>query len=338
MSNLEAMLVELKGAAWTTRVLGTVHVDPTLHFPVRERAARYEIAQALNLILFEDLIRRVPAAAEYVSEVVAADRKVNFDHGALRTVLAPSGALPAGEASIIRVLRPLGYCLSGTYPLDRLGMTGRAWKQIDFPEHIAQFFVSELHPERFSLSFQLTVSRVVGASADPLPVAAVGLLEKLARDMDLLRAEATSLLRALETCFGRHHGTFAWADYEALLSESPEMAWIATEGNTFNHATDRVDDVAEVAAAQRRAGRPIKDRVEVSMSGRVRQTAFRATTVARTFMDALGRPMVRDVPGSFYEFISRDIVREPGRPDKLDLQFDTGNATGIFGMTTAVDR
>ena len=36
------------------------------------------------------------------------------------------------------------------------------------------------------------------------------------------------------------------------------------------------------------------------------------------------------VPGSFHEFITRDIDPETG---KLDLSFDSGNATGIFHMT-----
>ena len=81
-------------------------------------------------------------------------KKLVFDHGALRTVAWPSGALPPGEAAITRVLRPLGFELASPYPLPKLKMTGRAWCHEDFPEEIAQFFVSELHPEQFSSSFQ----------------------------------------------------------------------------------------------------------------------------------------------------------------------------------------
>jgi len=89
------------------------------------------------------------------------------------------------------------------------------------------------------------------------------------------------------------------------------MAWIATEGNVFNHATDRVDDVESVAQRQRDLGRPIKDKIEVSRNGRVRQTAFRATTVVRMLRDAHGQPVARKVPGSFYEFIARDSYLDP---------------------------
>lgn len=114
------------------------------------------------------------------------------------------------------------------------------------------------------------------------------------------------------------------------------MAWIATEGNAFNHATDRVADVFTVADAQRALGRPIKERVEVSKSGRVKQTAFQADPVVRVFLDEQGGDVRREVPGSFYEFITRDVfVDEASGREALDLGFDAGNATGIFKMTAA---
>jgi hypothetical protein len=114
-----------------------------------------------------------------------------------------------------------------------------------------------------------------------------------------------------------------------LLAESKEMAWIATEGNAFNHATDRVADVGAVADRQRQLGRPIKAEVEVSKSGRVRQTAFQAAMVERLFLDDHGSLVAHVVPGSFHEFITRDEES----PGVLDLRFDSSNATAIFKMT-----
>ena len=130
------------------------------------------------------------------------------------------------------------------------------------------------------------------------------------------------------SAFDRHHAPPDFADYQLLLSQSNEAAWIATEGNAFNHATDRIRDVAALADRLKAQDRPIKDRLEVSSSGRVRQTAFRADPVERPFADG----QVRQVAGSFFEFISRDV--DPGTGE-LDLAFDTGNATGIFAMTGA---
>ncbi|WP_380802931.1 hypothetical protein [Sphingobium tyrosinilyticum] len=54
---------------------------------------------------------------------------------------------------------------------------------------------------------------------------------------------------------------------------------------------------------------------------------MRADPVERNFA---GREL-REVPGSFYEFISRDVDPATGR---LDLSFDAGNATGIFATTS----
>ena len=110
------------------------------------------------------------------------------------------------------------------------------------------------------------------------------------------------------------------------------MAWIATEGNAFNHATDRVSSLADVVSRQRALGRRVKDRIEVSASGRVRQTALRADPVVRDFLIASGDRVWREVPGSFFEFIERAHL--PGE-NRLDLAFDTNNAQGIFKMTAA---
>src|SRR3546814_20566674 len=82
-------------------------------------------------------------------------------------------------------------------------------------------------------------------------------------------------------------------------------------------------DLAAEAEWQRASGRPIKDRVEISASGRVRQTAFQADPVVRRFRDGSTR-IERTVPGSFYEIITRDIDPETG---KMDLRFEIGRAS-----------
>src|SRR3546814_12672040 len=91
------------------------------------------------------------------------------------------------------------------------------------------------------------------------------------------------LLPAVVSAFDRQHAYPDIADYELLLDRSAEAAWIATEGNAFNHATRRVPDVAAQAEWQRASVRPIKARVEISASGRVRQPTFQAAPVFRRF-------------------------------------------------------
>jgi hypothetical protein len=294
---------------------------------------RAVLAQALAVLLLEDLLRRVPSGAAYVRERLARGEKVHLDHGAVRTVAGiDCGALPAGQESVTRVLSALGYQHRATYDLARLSMTGRSWCHVDGPAAIPQYFVSELHAARFSPVFQVAAARVLGSSEDPLMAApgAMGRLEALGGAGGLRFEDARALLPVLVSCFDRQHAAPAIADYQALLAESDEMAWIATEGTAFNHATDRVADVEAVAGAERAAGRPIKATVEVSASGRIRQTAHRAVRVTREFRGDSGSPVAMDVPGSFFEFITRLPLPDGSG---LDLAFDAANAQQIFAMT-----
>lgn len=332
---LSELLLRALGEERSAKLSKVLTIHPELLEARGEQVSRALIAQALNMLLFEDLVARVPMAQAYVSDRLARGERVTHDHGAVRTVaLAGMGTLPAGEESLLRVLRPLGYARREVYPLDKLKMTGRSYAQQDFPEDIAQFFVSELHPDRFSPQFQTVVARVTASSKDPLSPAAMSALSALEQKGAMPFGTAVAILPVLAACFGRQHAPPSVEDYQTLAAESPEMAWISTEGNAFNHATDRVADIEAVAREQKTLGRPMKDEIEVSASGRVRQTAFRAATVRRPFRQPDGHLVQREVPGSFYEFISRSHL--PDGSGKLDLGFDSSNAQGIFKMTQAV--
>lgn len=332
---IEGLVARALGWARARRVMEAVALPETLAGGAGgSRATRAQLAFALFAVLLEDLLGRVPTARAYVEDLAAGGRRLVLDHGAVRTVLAPSGALPPGEAALGRILGPLGYAPAETYPLDRLAMTGRAWRHLDLPGDVPQYFVSEFHPERFGTAFQAAASRVLADSRDPLPPRALASLERLGAEGSLPLEEAAALLPDLAACFGRQHPAPALADYRILAEASAEMAWIATEGNAFNHATDRVPDVEALARAQRDLGRPIKDVVEVSASGRVLQTAFLADPAVRTFRGPGGNAVLETVPGSFFEFITRRPLPE----GPLDLGFDTGSAQAIFRMTAAGAR
>jgi hypothetical protein len=292
---------------------------------------RVWLAEALNLCLFHKLVEAVPDGLRYVDEQFESGRKVVFDHGAIRTVdWAENGELPRGRQAFSRLLEPLGFTDVRTYPLTRLNMTGWGYRQMDLPEDIAQFFVSELHPGRLSEAFQSAVGRVVGSSRDPLSREDLNILKRLQTTRHCNVEEATRLLPGLYRAFGRQHGVVREEDYRQLLSESAEMAWIATEGNSFNHLTDRVADLEATVEEQIRRERPMKDSIEVSGSGRVMQTAYKACTVNRDLLNAEGVLKTHQLPGSFVEFIQRKIDPENG---KIDLNFDSSNAQGIFKMT-----
>ena len=331
-ADLESLLSALIGPTRTQHLITTLVVPDSLAVTA-DRASRALIAQVLNMLLFEDLVARVPSAQLYVERCLENGDKILHDHGAVRLVdLDGMGALPRGRQAITRILEPLGYTLRATYPLERLKMTGRSYAQAEYPEEIAQFFVSELHVDRFPAEFEDAVRRVTEDSVDPLTPDAVALLDELSTQNSLTFDQAVGLLPPLVSCFDRQHPIPTLADYELILAQSAEMAWISTEGTAFNHATDRVQDVEKLTVDQKTLGQPMKDKVEVSGTGRVRQTAFTAARVLREFRAADGSILRREVPGSFLEFIARDFV--PGEAVKtLDLSFDPSNAQAIFKMT-----
>lgn len=291
---------------------------------------RAVIAQALSIVLFADLCDRVPSAAEYVVDRQKVGERIRLDHAAVRTVAGPCGVLPPGQEQVARLLRPLGYVHRETYDLSALHMTGRSWTHLDLPAVVPQWFVSELHPERLPDDVQRAALALLANSRDPLGEEDEQRLRRLEVEGSLPAADVPGLLRNLPACFNRLHPELTERDYDLFLSVSPELAWIATEGTTCNHWTDRVDDVAAVAAEERRAGRPVKDAIEVSASGRVLQTAHRAAMVERRFHTLEGDVVHRIVPGSFFELIER---HPPPGSAEVDLGFDAANATGIFAMT-----
>jgi hypothetical protein len=333
--NVERLVESALGAQAGQAALATIAVDDRLLADKGGTVSRAAFAMALGIVLFEGLLTRVPSGAAYVAERRAAGGRIVFDHGALRTIrfaAGPTGALPAGQDAFERILKPLGYAVANVYPLPALNMTGHAYAHADLPEAIPQYFVSELHIERFDEAFGVVARRVFGTSHDPLGLLECAVLNTLERDGCVAMADAVAALPCITAAFDRHHGPVALEDYEALLARSTEAAWIATEGNAFNHATDRVGDVEALAERLRAERWPIKERVEISTSGRVRQTALRADPVPRSFVHTNGAETIRSVPGSFYEFITRHTNPVTGA---LDLAFDSGNATGIFAMTRA---
>lgn len=335
--HLEALVAAAIGVAGANEALETLVIPEGLRTNGGPFVSRATFAMALNAALFHGLIERAPTGAAYVEDVRRAGGKVMLDHGALRTVRlphGPTGELPPGYLAFTRLLEPLGYEVADLYPLERLKMTGRAFRHRDLPESLPQFFVSELHVDRFSPAFQKVAEHVFGRTRDPLDPTAQAALEAFAGGDVCEFGLAVKALPTMVAAFGRWHEPPSLLAYEALLAESPEAAWIATEGCAFNHATDRVADVEALAEAQRQLGRPIKDQVERSASGRVRQTAFKADPVERMFADG-ERAVCRLVPGSFYEFITRAPLPEPQDGVTLDLGFDSGNAQGIFKMTAS---
>ena len=170
----------------TAAVLATIDLDGALADRAPDGAvSRTCFAAALNAVLFDGLLGRVPTGAAFVDDQRADGERIHFDHGALRSIRFPTGdtgALPAGQDAFARILRPLGYDVAGVYPLPRLKMTGRAWAHRDLPELLPQFFISELHVEQFDADFAAAAQRIFGNSRDPLEATAMAVLDRFERD------------------------------------------------------------------------------------------------------------------------------------------------------------
>ena len=261
MSLLRRLVASQLGDDRAGRLLDGLDVHPSLLAPGPDddNASRAVLAQALGILLLDDVFDRVPSAAAYAEDRIAGGERLHIDHAAVRTVAGVAcGQLPEGQESVTRLLGPLGYVHRGTYDLGRLRMTGRSWCHPDFPADIPQYFVGELHADRFSEPFQAAARRLLSSSRDPLTENGKGALAHLAAHGSLPRGRAESLAGRAGLVLRRHHGMPSLADYEAVLAESDEMAWIATEGTACNHVADRVADVVAVAESERAAGRSIK--------------------------------------------------------------------------------
>lgn len=330
---LGSVLSDLLGEEQANYLTRAIEIHPDLLDLETPRLTRAQIAQLLNMQLLHQLFCTVPDARRYADEQIASGRQIVLDHGALRTVALNMRVLPPGKEAFARILEPLGYAMVGEYPLDTLRMCGFVYCHRDFPESIAQYFVSELYTDRFSTEFENTVHELVYESRDPLSQNGKQILEELGRNGTLDLEASVTLLRELPGCFARQHGMPTLEQYKTLLSESAEMAWIATEGNVFNHATDRVTDLDQVAEQEKAKGRAMKPEIEEGKNARIRQTAYRAASVTRQFVTQEG-VQEREVPGSFFEFIQRGRIKDSRTGEQsLDLRFDSRNAQGIFTMT-----
>jgi hypothetical protein len=205
-SHLSQLIRLIAGDKAADDILGTLQIERTFILESAGAVSRGVFAMALNAVLFHDLLTRVPTAAAYVAERRRQGERIIFDHGALQTIrfaTRHTGALLPGVESFERILQPLGYHLAGTYPLDRLRMTGYGFAHREFPETLPQFFVSELHVERFSNEFQAAAERVFGSTRDSLTTASNAALADFAETGRCEMKLAAPSLREIAGAFGR---------------------------------------------------------------------------------------------------------------------------------------
>jgi hypothetical protein len=104
-ANVEHLLHTLFGESRTATLFATLNHPALLNEWEERVVTRAELAQALNMALFEGLLACSPNGRAYTQDTLAAGGSVYFEHG----------ALPSGAAAFARILRPLGFRIAGRY-------------------------------------------------------------------------------------------------------------------------------------------------------------------------------------------------------------------------------
>ena len=86
-SNLANLVEKVIGAEAAARVNRLLTIPSVFAVWECGWVSRKEMAQALNMVLFHDLLERVPTGRRYTEEVAERGEKVFHDHGALRRLI-----------------------------------------------------------------------------------------------------------------------------------------------------------------------------------------------------------------------------------------------------------
>ena len=283
------------------QLLDMLEVSTALSGDTGPGVSRGVLAQALNMVLFDDLLARAPSARAHVHDRLKNGEKVVHDHSVVATIASPHvGSLPIGREALGRVLVPLGFVESGSRRSWEGGVTEHTYLHADHPDDIAGFVVVEVHPHWFSRGFQAAAERVVQSSRDPLQ-AATAWLTALQSEGTVELADAIAILRALVACFDRQHATPSLDDYDLLRRESAEMAWIATEGNAVMQVAQRV------AESNKRGPAVLRGDISEPVDLLLLEPAY----VERPFRDSEGRMIGAPVPGPSLKLVRREGRRSP---------------------------
>src|SRR5260370_31151181 len=104
---LRQLLEKVIGSERTERLFHVLVIHPDLAADQGPQVSRAILAQALTMLLFEDLLQRVPASKIYVEQCLHDGKTVMHDHGAVRT----AALLGMAMAHLPSVQRPTTHIL-----------------------------------------------------------------------------------------------------------------------------------------------------------------------------------------------------------------------------------
>jgi len=243
--NVERLLVYAIGPVKAERAMESIVFPPFLNDWEWGSVTRSELAMALQVVLFDDLLMDSLEGRVTLHDSVKKGKRLFLRRSYLLTARSRlNGALPVGEAAITRILGPLGYRFMAASEFDGGGAVKRMYAHADQSEALAGFVIGELDQDSFSTGFQRVVERVVASSTDPITPLCVHHLSELDRVGVLPLTIAEQVLLSIAGAFSRRHQTVNDSDVELLASESVEMASVARIGNAVCSVVARLTEAS----------------------------------------------------------------------------------------------
>lgn len=283
---------------------------------------------------------RVPYAAQYDAMVAERGGKTQNDHIAFRTFNCPTGAQPAGVASIARIFTALGYEQKERYSFTEKKLT--AWHY----EHSSdaqqpKLFISQLEVDALPVTTAAAIQKTVAGAPDLVTVAQKNFLAQLAAGSTIDHGCGQDLAHDLAQFFAR-----PWLPPErgiiaSVNQDSQYAAWTLLHGNAVNHFTAYINyqsvhdwpDLEATVNALRAAGVPMKSDYEGENGSKLRQTSTTAVMEDCLVKEADGSVGKINWSYAYYELAERGMV--PGADGKpvLFQGFLGEQATNLFEMT-----
>lgn len=298
-----------------------------------------EVAQALWEHLWRLYQERVPYAREYRALIEAEGGRVVHDHVAFRSFRHFAGELDLGIGYVARILEPLGYQLKGAYEFPETHLYAQHYEHPEQEsENLPKVFVSELLVDELPFATASLVRRALDSAADQLPSPSLEWV-RLREDRRLAPRQGkweAAIAGLSQFSTQRPWSPPALRAVREVNQESQYAAWTLLHGFAVNHFTAFINrqgvaslpDLPTTAAALRARGVPVRESLDGSPGGPLRQTATAAVEEEVPVLDDDGKPALLPWTYAYYELAERG--RREGR---LFQGFIAGQARHLFETT-----
>lgn len=286
--------------------------------------------------LWTRYLQRVEYARTYRDLVENRGGNAVNDHIAFRTINGPLGegqSYPSGIEGISRVVTGLGYKPKADYKFSDKHLTATHFEHED--SSLPKIFVSQLEVAELD---EVTQKHIIEATANAVDHwESFG--DKLEGDALHARDEAKILENLLLFFFGNAR---PWSPpreetIRAVNEVSQYAAWTLLHGNSVNHFTAYVNnqnvgewpDIDATVAGLRKAGVPMKEKVEGQPGSILRQSATQPVTEITAVVDSEGNHKWIKWPYAYYEIAERGLDEN----GNLFSGFLGAQATHLFEMT-----